>query len=561
VKATVTPTSIDISISIERMAQIKALRGGRWSPKDRVWKFPATPHAAQRLIEAFPELKPDLQMMTIKDLPFTNALYLQEFTTKLWEHQQRAIEHCYYRPASMLAMEMRTGKTAVALALATLWNSRRILVSCPLSVVGVWQAEIALHTSCEWTVARLDRGSVKSKAELLTIALHNAAVRGLPLICIVNHEALWREPFASTVLAMEWDLAVIDESHRAKAPGGKFSRFLGRLSDHVPRRLALTGTPIPHSPLDAYAQYRFLDRSIYGTSFNRFKNRYAVMGGYQGYEIKSWQRMDEFSERFHEIAFEVTTDEAFDLPDEMDTCRTAILEPTALKTYQSMEQHFWAEVESGEVTAANALVKLLRLQQVTSGWVKDDNDKMQQISHAKADLLKDILEDFKSDTPLVIFVRFTKDIETVRGICEEQGRRVGEVSGQRKDLTDSGTFPDDLDVMVCQIQSGSLGVNLSRASTCIFYSWGWSLGDVEQARARIRHSDNVNKLQFIHLVIEDSIDERMMGCLKTRKDFIEEVLEHGRNANGSKEESHEEEDERRQEGDFEDREEESGYHR
>jgi hypothetical protein len=109
---------------------------------------------------------------------------------------------------------------------------------------------------------------------------------------------------------------------------------------------------------------------------------------------------------------------------------------------------------------------------------------------------------------------------------------VGEISGRQKDLTDAGTFPDDLDVMICQIQSGSLGVNLSRASTEIFYSWGWSLGDVEQARARIRHSDNVNKLQFIHLVIENSIDDRMMGCLKNRRDFIEDVLGKGRPTNG-----------------------------
>jgi SNF2 family DNA or RNA helicase len=382
---------------------------------------------------------------------------------------------------------------------------------------------------------------VKKKVEIFKAASEYAAARKLPLICIINHESLWREPFGAMALDAEWDLAIVDESHRAKAPGGKLSRFLGRLADRVPRRLALTGTPMPHSPLDAYAQYRFLDRSIFGSSFNRFKNRHAVMGGYGGYEIKGWQQMDEFSQNFHEIAFEVTTEEAFDLPEEMDIRRTAKLATKAKKVYDSMEEHFWAEVDNGEVTASNALVKLLRLQQCTSGWIKNDADEMVSISDAKENLLSDVLEDFKVDVPLVIFVRFTKDIEAVRKVCEEQGRRVGEVSGQHKDLTDAGTFPEDLDVMVCQIQSGSLGVNLSRASTCIFYSWGWALGDVEQARARIRHSDNVDKLTFIHLVIEKTIDERMLGALKNRKDFIEDVLERGRGTNGSKEEEDQEE--------------------
>jgi SNF2 family DNA or RNA helicase len=521
--------------------QIKSLRGGRWSRKDKVWKFPATPHAAQQLIEAFPYLRDDLTQLLIKEVPFANSLYLNHFETKLWEHQQRAVDACYHRPASMLAMEMRTGKTAVSIALAALWDARRIIVTCPISVVGVWQAEVAFHTSCEWVVVRLDRGSVKAKTKFLEDGISFADKRGLPLLCIVNHESIWREPFGETALGIEWDLAIVDESHRAKAPGGKFSRYLSRLADRVPRRLALTGTPLPHSPLDAYAQYRFLDRSIYGSSFNRFKTRHAVTGGFQNYEIIGWQHMEEFSSLFHEIAFECTTDEAFDLPEEMDIARSTQLEPTALKTYLSMEEHFWAEVEKGEVTAANALVKLLRLQQMTSGWVKDDMDTMQNVSTAKEKLFEDVIADFPTEMPFVVFVRFTKDIEVVREVCESQGRRVGEVSGQRKDLTDAGTFPEDLDVMVCQIQSGSLGVNLSRASTCIFYSWGWSLGDVEQARARIRHSDNVDKLQFIHLIIEDSIDERMMGCLKTRKDFIEDILEKGRDANGSQEESHQEE--------------------
>jgi len=527
----VTPTVIYVETPFEMKNAVKALRGGRWSPSLKQWCFPATPHAAKRLIDAFPKLEDHPKLAPFFDTPLESyqaADHLPHWNTVLWDHQRRAVQDCFFRPASMLAMEMRTGKTAVALALASLWNCRTVLVTCPVSVVGVWAAEIDLHSAQDWLVARLGKGSVKKKTGLLKDVMHWRERTGRPAIVIVNHESLWREPFGSAVLGIEWDLAVVDESHRSKAPGGKFSRFLVRLADRVPKRLALTGTPLPHSMLDAYGQWRFLDRTIFGSSFNRFKNRYAVSGGFEGREIMGWQNTEEFSDLFHEIAFECSTEEAFDLPEEMDIRRSTTLEPSAQKIYDSMEKHFWAGVESGEITASNALVKLLRLQQICAGWVKDDQDVLLQVSHAKADLLADVLEDFKTDTPLVVFVRFTKDIQIIREICEAQGRRVGEVSGQRKDISDSGTFPEDLDVLVCQIQAGSLGINLSRSSTCIFYSWGWSLGDIEQARARIRHSENVNKLQFIHLIIEKSIDERMLGCLKARKDFIEDVLEKGR---------------------------------
>ncbi len=787
-KISATATQISVEIPFEQRAEVTALRGARWNPRDKLWGFPATPHAAQCLIDAFPQFKDHPHLQTFLDTPLANYSatrhLTEDFKTELWAHQKAAVEFAWNRPATMLAMEMRTGKTAVAIALASLWGSKCILVTCPLSVVGVWEAEIALHSALPWYIVRLDKGSVKEKTEKLIKAMKYHS--NLSMIVIVNHESVWREPFGKLALELVWDLVVVDESSRAKAPGGKFSRYLGRLADHVPKRLALSGTPLPHSPLDAYAQYRFLDRSIYGSNFNRFKNRYCnppeapiwmadlsfkpigevkpgdrvmgwepdkngkrkwasstvvktqrrnskivralmdsgaairctqdhdwlsvwhnpnkevwvnlagivsthkgnhsrarrfdqpislshiivptepltreqqrsadwlagmydgegskhhiaqslshnpeicarlhrvlselkipfklrltrdesrtgdvfdlqggkqtyvnfrnwtrdvlvktkwldnsvigrqfsrtkdtvleinddgegevvslqtttgnyvcwgyaskncITGGFQKHEIIGWQNMDEFSDRFHEIAYEVTTDEAFDLPEEMDIRRSTVLEPKAQKIYDSMEKNFWAEVESGETTASNALVKLLRLQQVTSGHIKDDDGVMRGISSAKIDLLADILQDFKTDTPLVIFVRFIADIAAVRELCIAQKRRVGEVSGQQKDLTDGGQFPEDLDVLVCQIQAGSLGINLSRASTCLFFSWGWSLGDIEQARARIRHSDQEHKLQFIHLVIENSIDDRMMGCLKKRKDFIEDVLEKGR---------------------------------
>ena len=56
-----------------------------------------------------------------------------------------------------------------------------------------------------------------------------------------------------------WHLVILDESHRIKAPNGKASRFLARLRPTTLRRVAMTGTPMPHSPGDIYAQFRPLD--------------------------------------------------------------------------------------------------------------------------------------------------------------------------------------------------------------------------------------------------------------------------------------------------------------
>jgi SNF2 family DNA or RNA helicase len=538
-RALVGPLAIQIESCGNRHSDaVQHIDGAHWDGKTTMWRFPATPHAAKKLLESSYLTFDDESRWALQAIldPPAGADYKAhehlppDFRLKLWTHQAAAVDFAWWRPATMLAMEMRTGKTAVSIALASLWGSKRILVSCPLSVVRIWPAEARSYSAQPWVTAALDSGSVVRKTERVKDAVAAATRLKRPLLVVVNHESVWRNPFADFILDQEWDLLIVDESQRAKAPGGKLSRFLGHLADHIPRRLALSGTPLPHDILDAYGQYRFLDRSIFGTSYNRMKNRFAITSNYNKHHIVGFRNTDLFSSKFHEIAFEATTAESFDLPPEMDVVRIAAFEKPAQKIYDSLLSNFWAEVESGQVTASNALSKLLRLQQVTSGHVKKDDGEMALVSSAKANLLRDFLEDVPIKEPLVVFVRFVLDIERVREICESQGRTVGEVSGRKKELTDEGRFPEDVDVMVVQIQSGSLGINLSRASTAIFYSWGWSLGDILQARARIRHAEQTRSLQFVHLVIADSIDERMRACLQDRKDFIEDILETGREA-------------------------------
>ena len=54
--------------------------------------------------------------------------------------------------------------------------------------------------------------------------------------------------------------------------------------------------------MDIYAQYRFLDPGIFGTSFARFRQRFAVMGGYGGHQITGYQNESELSDRIYSIA-------------------------------------------------------------------------------------------------------------------------------------------------------------------------------------------------------------------------------------------------------------------
>ena len=440
--------------------------------------------------------------------------------TTSWQHQREALAFVKDKPGSMLAMEMGTGKTKVAIDLMDTHGYRRVLILCPLSVVsGVWPGEFAKHSPAPWAVLPLAHGSVKEKqaqAEAALLKSERAAV-------VINYESVWREPFGSWARKQPWDLVVMDESHRCKTPGGVASRYCSRLSDRVPQRLALTGTPMAHSPLDIYAQYRALDKSIYGTSYFRFKSRYAVMGGWNNQEIMGYQHQEEFQEKLYSIAYRVEAADVLDLPPLLTVTRMCELGPKARKLYRTLERDFIADLEEGRITAVNALSQLLRLQQVTSGYARTEDGQDVEVDTTKAELLADLLEDIGSE-PVVVFARFKHDLGAVHKAAQRLELSSYEISGARKELS---LWNENGGVLAVQIQSGGLGIDLTKARYAVYYSLGFSLGDYLQSRARLHRQGQERPVEIIHLIAAKTVDEKVMAALAAREQVVESIMKRG----------------------------------
>lgn len=462
----------------------------------------------------------------------------------LWEHQERAFWFAYARQGVMFDMGMGTGKSAVTVALTVSRNHRRVLIACPLKVVPVWPREFAKHSPVPFNVLPLsDRWDTKRKLDEAQRFLRLAEVRREPAAIVINHESAWRDPIGEWILKAGFDFGVIDESHRGKAYNGKFGRYLLDLGRHIPFRACLSGTPMSHSPLDIFAQYRYLDSSIFGYKYHPFKTKYAIQGGFQNREsitdptdrrLREWERErliaahKELHEKYFQIAIRITKDEALDLPEELHIDYPCQLDPNARQLYRDLETDFYAAVERGEITAQNALVKLLRLQQITSGEVKMDDGTMWRASSHKERLLADMLEDIQE--PVVIFTRFTQDLDTIARVAKNLNRRYGEISGRRNDLTDIGTAPSDADIFGVNIQSGGTGVDLTHFAVAIYYSCGYSLADYLQSLSRIHRPGQTRKCTFYYLVTEGTVDERVYESLQKKQNVIESILNYKKGA-------------------------------
>jgi len=523
--------------------RIKAIPGAAWDKQQRTWTLPATPTAALRLTQALDgETKRGTRDFvdlverghaaadaaahkTADDLPD-----VEHSQTSAWLHQRQAYHFLRALDAGALFMDMGTGKSKVLVDTFVDRDVRAAVIICPRNVLGVWPREFRRHSGEPYDVVVADRRRrVADRTAEIRAAVDAAEAAGRRVVVVVNYEAAWREPLDGYLTSREWDAVALDESHRIKAPGGRASRFCARLGKHARLRYLLTGTPLPHSPLDIYGQYRFLDPGIFGTSFARFRNHYAVMGGYGGKEVVGWQREDELSEEMYRVAVHVGAD-VLDLPDAHHITQPVTLEPAARKAHDQLDEMMIAAVDEGVVTADNALVRLLRLQQTTSGYLPldstGDEPDLRDVGTEKRDALAELLTDLPADEPVVVFARFTHDLDAAEKVAADLGRAYGELSGRRRDaLNDDAEMAEQVTVAGVQIQAGGVGIDLTRAAYAVYYSVGFSLGDYDQSLARVHRPGQSRPVTYYHLVAEGTVDEDVYAALRDRKALVTAVME------------------------------------
>lgn len=435
-----------------------------------------------------------------------------------------------------------TGKSKTAIALLEGWDAEAVLILAPRNVLRVWPKQFRLHGVREWEViVPPAKATVQARAAFITKAAEVARAKGTPFAVVVNYEAAWRAPLNFQLqfgLPMvmpdkKWDVVVCDESHRIKAPGGKASQFASSLTALSKRRLTLTGTPMPHSPLDIYAQFRFLDPGVFGSSFARFRNIYAQMGGFEGRQVLGYTNRADLDHKIGAMSYICKAEDVQQLPDSVHTERIFDLDPATRRAYNKLRDEFllWLS-EDESVTAANALTKLLRLQQMTSGYLNDDAGNQHRIGDEKYQLLCDVMEDAAPNErePVVVICKFQHDLDRVREMCEAQGRRFGEISGRTRPgrddwgLTEDSTMREDIDVVAVQIQAGGVGIDLTRAAIAIYYSVGFSLGDFLQVGKRYHRPGQTRHTTSIHLIAANTVDEKVYAALSERKSVVETVL-------------------------------------
>jgi SNF2 family DNA or RNA helicase len=251
-------------------------------------------------------------------------------------------------------------------------------------------------------------------------------------------------------------------------------------------------------------------------------------------KVIQWLNQEEMNAKVYSRAYRVLSDDVLDLPPYHHLDRETKLGSKAQQAYQELWKDLVTVVKGQTVSVDNVLVRLLRVQQITSGFLPLPDGTETQIDDAKEQLLEEALDELAHDEPVVVFCRFVHDLDLVQQVTArlstvEAPRRYAEVSGRTNKA--AGTLQDfqegRADVIAVQIQAGGFGIDLTRARYAFYYSLGFSLGDYEQSLKRVHRPGQTRATTFLHL-LAGAVDRRVYQALRDRKDVVSAILDAAR---------------------------------
>lgn len=462
--------------------------------------------------------------------------------TEPWEHQLKALDYLTVRRYGALYTDMGTGKTKVGIDLVVNREFNVTLIVGTKKSCEVWEDEFHIHCDRDNILTfRLDLYSTAIKVSKLKETFAYAKENNLKLVLIINYDSIWRKPFSEELMKFPIDCVICDESHRIKSPSSKCSLYLTRLGRRVENRFLFTGTPSPESPLDVYAQYRFLQPQIFGTNFYKFRERYENVDVqktlYAGYRVldkrKPYKNLDDLKEKMYSCAFYVKSN--LELPETTDITYTYTPSKELIGIYKELVKEGVYENDKGVIETNNSLVKCLREQELLSGYLPmEDFDFTKKFKfktdNSRENTIKEVIEGINKNEKIIVFVKFRYDFEVVQRVAEQLGRSYGEISGVKDDYKWFRTT-DDIDVLAVHYKSGSESINLTKARYCIYYSLSHSYGLYLQSRKRTHRPGQKRVVTYIHIVAKHPkiqlIDEKIMRALKNKQDLVDYIMKEG----------------------------------
>ena len=465
-----------------------------------------------------------------------------KFKTKPYAHQLTALEKSWNKENFAYFMEMGTGKTKVLIDnVAMLYDKGKIdgaLIIAPKGVVKTWyEQELPTHlpdhienVSVLWqpNITKTQQEKLDTLFEIDT-ALH---------ILIMNVEALSTEKgvkFATKFINSHKTMMAIDESTTIKTPSARRTKNIINLGLNAKYKRIMTGSPITKNPLDLYTQCEFLDPWLLDfASYYAFRNRYAEMKtmhlrGRSIQVVDKFQNLGELSDVVKQFSYRVLKEDCLDLPPKVFIKRYITLTVDQKRVYEQMKKQAIAHLNGKVTTTMTVLTQLMRLHQITCGYVTADDGTTQQVESNRLNELMSILED--TDGKVIIWANYQLSVgEIIQKIIKVYGpdsyvHYYGLTPQEdRQDFIRKFQNDPKCRFIIGTPQTGGYGITLTQANTVIYYSNGYDLEKRLQSEDRAHRIGQKKTVTYIDLIAEDTIDEKIVEALRKKINIASEVM-------------------------------------
>lgn len=465
-----------------------------------------------------------------------------KFKTKPYAHQLTALEKSWNKENFAYFMEMGTGKTKVLIDnLAMLYDKGKIdgaLIVAPKGVVKTWyEQELPTHlpnhienVSILWqpNITKTQQEKLESLFEIET-ALH---------ILVMNVEALSTDKgvkFATKFINSHKAMMAIDESTTIKTPTAKRTKNIIGIGQHAKYKRIMTGSPITKNPLDLYTQCEFLDPWLLDfSSYYAFRNRYAEMKtmhihGRSIQVVDKFQNLGELSDTVKEFSYRVLKEDCLDLPPKVFIKRHVALTPEQKKVYEQMKKAAMAVLNGKVTTTMTVLTQLMRLHQITCGYVTADDGTIQAVESNRLNELMSILED--TDGKVIIWANYQTSVSDImKALTKKYGANsfvhYYGLTPQEDRQDNIRKFQNDPECrfIIGTPQTGGYGITLTQANTVIYYSNSYDLEKRLQSEDRAHRIGQKKTVTYIDLISEDTVDEKIVKALRDKINIASEVM-------------------------------------
>jgi SNF2 family DNA or RNA helicase len=408
--------------------------------------------------------------------------------------------------------EAGTGKSASCLWAADylmhLGKIRRVLIVCPLSIMeAAWMRDI-MNIVIHRTAAIAHAANMDKRKAIIK--------EGYEFI-IINYDGVIGT--ANTIQRNGlFDLIIVDECNFIKNASTDRWKALNTIINPSTWIWALTGTPVPQSPIDAYGLAKLVTPNAVPRFVSAWRDKTMIKVSQFKWVAKA--EAPSIVHRALQPAIRYTKEMCLDLPEILTTSRIVPLTAQQSKYYRLMKLRATMEAAGETITAVNAASVINKLLQISAGAAYTvDRETVVFDCAPRLSALREILD--ATDKKILVFAAFRHSIDTIVEFLHKQHISAKAITGdvsatERGVIFNAFQNKPDPRVLVIQPQAASHGVTLTAADTVVFWGPVMSVETYLQCIARAHRIGQKGKnVTVVHLQGSE-IEARMFKQLADR---------------------------------------------